>query len=145
MALLTHDDATKWEYFPPYWSFMRGIPRSAVNSPHRGHWRGALMLPLICAWINGWVNTRAAGDLRRHRSVTNGCHREPPWYFHYDKRIYIYSFISIYLYIHIYGLYWSHRYKSMISIKNMISIYNSLIIDIYHACQKHVSFIQNDV
>ena len=26
-----------------------------VNSPHKGQWRGALMLPLICAWINDWV------------------------------------------------------------------------------------------
>ena len=24
------------------------------------------MFPLICAWINGWVNNREAGDLRRH-------------------------------------------------------------------------------
>ena len=23
---------------------------------------------LICAWINGWVNNRKAGDLRRHRA-----------------------------------------------------------------------------
>ena len=28
---------------------------------------GALMFSLICVWINGWVNTRDAGDLRRHR------------------------------------------------------------------------------
>ena len=27
-------------------------------------WHGALMLSLICAWINGWVNNREAGDLR---------------------------------------------------------------------------------
>ena len=25
-------------------------------------------LSLICAWINGWVNNREAGDLRRHRN-----------------------------------------------------------------------------
>ena len=25
-------------------------------------------LSLICAWINGWVNNRKAGDLRRHRA-----------------------------------------------------------------------------
>ena len=25
------------------------------------------MFTLICAWINGWVNSRDAGDLRRHR------------------------------------------------------------------------------
>ena len=31
-------------------------------------WRGALMLSLIWAWINGWVNNRAAGDLRRHHA-----------------------------------------------------------------------------
>ena len=51
-----------------YWPFVRGIHRSPVNSPHRGQWRGALMFfLLICAWINGWVNKRKAGDLRRHR------------------------------------------------------------------------------
>ena len=33
-----------------------------------GQWRGALMFSLICAWINGWVNNREAGDLRRHRT-----------------------------------------------------------------------------
>ena len=38
-----------------------------VNSPHNGQWRGALMFTLICARINGWVNNREAGDLRRHR------------------------------------------------------------------------------
>ena len=26
------------------------------------------MLSVICAWLNGWVNTRKAGDLRRHRT-----------------------------------------------------------------------------
>ena len=38
-----------------------------VNSPHKGQWGGALMFSLICVWINGWVNNREAGDLRRHR------------------------------------------------------------------------------
>ena len=33
---------------------------------HKGQWRGALMLSLICIWINGWVNNRKAVDLRRH-------------------------------------------------------------------------------
>ena len=33
---------------------------------HKGQWRGALMFPLICVWINGWVNNREAGDLRRY-------------------------------------------------------------------------------
>ena len=47
---------------------MRGIHWSPVNSPHKGQWRGALMLSSICAWINGWVNNRDAGDLRRHRA-----------------------------------------------------------------------------
>ena len=39
-----------------------------VNSPHKGHWRGALMFSLICTRINGWVNNREAGDMRRHRA-----------------------------------------------------------------------------
>ena len=38
-----------------------------VNSPHKGQWRGALMLSFICVWINDWVNNREAGDLRCHR------------------------------------------------------------------------------
>ena len=41
---------------------------SPVNSPHKGQWRGDLMFSLICGWINGWVNNRETGDLRRHRT-----------------------------------------------------------------------------
>ena len=57
-----HDDVIKWKHFPRNWSFVRGM-----NSPHKGQWCGALMFSLICVWINGWVNNREAGDLRRHR------------------------------------------------------------------------------
>ena len=35
---------------------------------HRWQWRGTLMFSLICVWINGWVNDREAGDLRRYRA-----------------------------------------------------------------------------
>ena len=31
-----------------------------------GKWHGALMLSLICIWINGWINNCGAGDLRCH-------------------------------------------------------------------------------
>ena len=41
---------------------------SPVNSPHKGQWRGALMFSLISAWLNGRVDNREAGDLRRHRA-----------------------------------------------------------------------------
>ena len=63
-----HDDVIKWKHFPRNWPFVRGIHRSPVNSPHKGQWRGALMFSLICVWINGWVNNREAGDLRRYRA-----------------------------------------------------------------------------
>ena len=53
---------------PHYWPFVRGIHRSPVKSLHKGQWRGALMFSLICARINGWVNNRETGDLRRHRA-----------------------------------------------------------------------------
>ena len=65
---LYHDDVIKWKHFPRYWPFARGLHRSPVNSPHKGQWRGALMFSLICAWLNGWVNIREAGILRRHRA-----------------------------------------------------------------------------
>ena len=65
---IDHDDVIKWQHFPRYWPFVRGIHRSPVNSPHKGQWREALVFSLICAWINGWVKNREAGDLRRHRA-----------------------------------------------------------------------------
>ena len=65
--LCVHDDVIKWKHFPRYWPFVRGILRLPENSPHKGQWRGVLMFSLVCAWINGWVNNREAGNLRRHR------------------------------------------------------------------------------
>ena len=60
-------------------TFVRGIHRSPVNSPHKGQWRGALMFSYICAWINGWVNIGEASNLRHHRThydvtVMNPCY-----------------------------------------------------------------------
>ena len=59
-----HDGVIIWKHFPRYWPFARGIHRSPVNSPHKGQWRRALRLSLICVWINGWVNNHETGDLR---------------------------------------------------------------------------------
>ena len=46
-------------------------------------WRGALILSLICVWINSWVNNSKTGDLRRYRvhydvSVMVGDPMSPP-------------------------------------------------------------------
>ena len=63
-----HDGVIKWKHFPCYWPFVRGIHRSPVYSLHKGQWRGALVLSLICTRINVWVNNGEAGDLRRYRA-----------------------------------------------------------------------------
>ena len=63
-----HNGVIKWNHFPCYWPLVWGIHRSPVNSPRKGQWRGALMIPLIYAWTNGLVNNRDAGGLRRHRA-----------------------------------------------------------------------------
>ena len=68
ISWISHDDVIKWKLFPHNWPFVRGIYRSPVNSPHKSQWRGASMFSLICAWINGWVNNREAGNLRRRRA-----------------------------------------------------------------------------
>ena len=71
--LLAHDAAIKWKHFPRNWSFVRGIHRWPVDSPHRGQWRGALMFSSISVSTNGWVNNLDAVDLRRryaHYDVT---------------------------------------------------------------------------
>ena len=62
-----HDDVIKWNHFPRYWPFVWGIHRSRWIPRTKGQWRGALMFSLICTWINDWVNSREAGDMRRHR------------------------------------------------------------------------------
>ena len=62
----THDDVIEWKHYPRYWPVVRGIHRSPVDSPHKGQWRRALMISLICAWTNGWANKWDSDELRRH-------------------------------------------------------------------------------
>ena len=62
------------ETFSALLTLCEGNHQSLVDTPHKGQWRGALMLSLINAWTNSWANNRGAGDLRRHRThydVTN--------------------------------------------------------------------------
>ena len=63
-----HDDVIKWKHFQHWWSFVRGIHWSPVNSPHKSQWSGTLKFSLICTWTNGWVNNRDTGDLRCHHA-----------------------------------------------------------------------------
>ena len=70
------------ETFSALLAICAGIHRSPVNSPYKSQWRGALIFSLICAWINGWVNSREPVDLRRHCAhydviimYLNGCKR----------------------------------------------------------------------
>ena len=81
-----HDDVIKWEHFPRYWLFARGIHRSPMNSLHKGQWRGALMFPLICTRINAWVNNSEAGDLRRHRA-----HYDVVVMYCYERMLFVYD------------------------------------------------------
>ena len=78
-----HDDVIKWKHFPRYWPFVRGIPRSPVNSPHNGQWRGALMFSLTWAWIKrlrkqswGWWFETPSRSLWRHSDEIPGS--QPP-------------------------------------------------------------------
>ena len=68
---ILHEDVIKWRHFPRYWPFARGIPRSPVNSPHKGRWYGALMFSLILnkrlskpSW--GWWFEAPSRSLWRH-------------------------------------------------------------------------------
>ena len=67
---IPRDNVIKWKHFQRYWPFVRGIHRSLVNSPHTGQWR-TLMFSLTCGGLNGWVNSREAGNLRRHLAHYN--------------------------------------------------------------------------
>ena len=74
------DDVIKWKHFPRHWPFVRRIQRSPVNPPHKGQWRGALVLSLFCAWTNGLANNRDLGwfktpsrPLWRHSNARDKC------------------------------------------------------------------------
>ena len=61
-----HDYVIKWKHFPRYWPFVRGIhlwiPRTKASDAE-------LRCFLWSApWIDGWVNNRKAGNLRRQRA-----------------------------------------------------------------------------
>ena len=58
----SHDDVIKWKHFTRYWSLVRGIHPSRVDSPHEGQWRRALFF-FDLRWTNGWANDWDAGDL----------------------------------------------------------------------------------
>ena len=56
------------EAFPVLLAICAGNSPVTGDFPHKDQWRGALTFSLICAWINGWVDTRGSGYLRRHRT-----------------------------------------------------------------------------
>ena len=56
-----------WRHQMETFSALLAICAGTSPVPHKGLWHGALMSSLICVWINGWVNSREAGDLRRYR------------------------------------------------------------------------------
>ena len=63
----SYDDVIRWKHLPRFRPFVRVIHRSHVNSPQMMR---NFDIFLICAWINGWVNNREDGELRRHHNVT---------------------------------------------------------------------------
>ena len=81
-----HDGVIKWKPFPCYWSFVRGIHRSPVDSPHKGQGRKALVFSLMFAWRNGSAHSRNAGESKR-----NGLHCD----------------VTVKLYIYIYSTHFS--------------------------------------
>ena len=78
IPVVFHSFAMSWwrhqmETFSAQLALCAGNSPVPVNSPHKGQCRGALMFSLICVWINGWVNNREAGGLRRHRGHFDVC------------------------------------------------------------------------
>ena len=109
-AVEWHDDVIKWKHFPRNWPFVWEIHRSQVISPHTGQWCGALMFSLICVWINGWVNNREAGDLRRygaHNDVTVMYSMKYLW----QRGLNCWNWLlltmtSVYIEVHIHARFW---------------------------------------
>ena len=58
-----HDDVIKWKKISALLVLCKGNP---TESPHKGQWRRALIISLICVLTTGLANNRAAGYLIRH-------------------------------------------------------------------------------
>ena len=67
-----HDDIIKWKHFPRYWPFVWGIHRLAVNSPHKGQWRRALMFFDLC--LNKRLSKQSSGWWFEMPSCSLWCH-----------------------------------------------------------------------
>ena len=80
----------KWGVSCPWWrlqmeTFSALLALCAANSPatdefpHKRQWHGALVLSLICVWINRWINNREAWWFETpSRSLWSHC---------YEKRV----------------------------------------------------------
>ena len=79
-----------WRHQMEPFSALLAICAGNGEFPHKGQWRRALMFSLICTRINGWVNNREAGDLRRNRAhyddtvTTWHCLLKPSYHILYD-------------------------------------------------------------
>ena len=77
--ILTWSWCRQMETYSALLTLYEGDP---LDSPHKGQWRGALMFSLICAWTNGWANSRDTGDLGCHHALydvtvmSNHCSRK---------------------------------------------------------------------
>ena len=60
LAIVPH--AALWRHQMETFSALLAIHRSPANSPHKGQWRGALMLSLMWAETNSSENSRYASD-----------------------------------------------------------------------------------
>ena len=68
-SLLENDDVIKWKHLRRYWHFVLGTSPVTCEFPSQKASDAELwFFSLICTWTNGWVNSRDAGDLRRHRA-----------------------------------------------------------------------------
>ena len=63
-----HDVVMPRKRFPRCWSFVRGIPRSPVDSLTKGQLGIAFTFTLVLAWILYWINNQIVRELRRHES-----------------------------------------------------------------------------
>ena len=73
-----HDDVIKWKHFLRYWPFVRGIHRSLVNSPNKGHWRGALLNKRLSKQSWGWwLETTSHSLWRRCNGLRPYCRGDP--------------------------------------------------------------------
>ena len=123
-----HDDVIKWTHFPRYWPFVRGIPLSPVNSPHKGQWRGALMFFFHLRSNKRLSKQWWGGDCRRYRA-------------HYDVTVMGFVLCNVWYMLYLMYRIWPRYNSAQLYRAVCVTLFSYCITQMHYTCCPNLAII----